>query len=59
MILSDSVKLLPDSKVEAVIKISKDFVKDKYNEFLKDYSSRLKVQGLEGRVPFSIIEQIF
>ncbi|AYE36466.1 trigger factor [Borrelia turcica IST7] len=57
MILSNSVKLLPDSKVEAVIRISKEFVKGKYNEFLKDYSSRLKVQGFRtGKVPFSIIE---
>ncbi|QMU99372.1 trigger factor [Borrelia sp. A-FGy1] len=58
MILSNRVKLLPDSKVEAVIKISKEFVKDKYNEFLKDYSSRLKIQGFRvGKVPFSIIEK--
>ncbi|AWG42970.1 trigger factor [Candidatus Borreliella tachyglossi] len=57
MILSNSVKLLSDSKVEAVIRISREFVKNKYNEFLRDYSTRLKVQGFRvGKIPFSIIE---
>ncbi|AFI31396.1 trigger factor [Borrelia crocidurae] len=57
MILTSNVKLMPGSKVEAVIQISKEFVKAKYNEILKDYSSRLKVKGFRtGRVPFSIIE---
>ncbi|AAX17113.1 trigger factor [Borrelia hermsii] len=57
MILNDDVKLIPGSKVEAVIKISKEFVKGKYNEILQDYSSRLKIKGFRiGKVPFSIIE---
>ncbi|WP_024654873.1 trigger factor [Borrelia hispanica] len=57
MILTSNVKLMPGSKVEAVIQISKEFVKAKYNEILKDYSSRLKVKGFRtGKVPFSIIE---
>ncbi|WP_330730098.1 trigger factor [Borrelia turicatae] len=57
MILNNDVKLIPGSKVEAVIRISKKFVKSKYNEILQDYSSRLKVKGFRiGKVPFSIIE---
>ncbi|WP_421622626.1 trigger factor [Borrelia sp. MN22-0132] len=57
MILNNDVKLIPGSKVEAVIRISKRFVKSKYNEILQDYSSRLKVKGFRiGKVPFSIIE---
>ncbi|UER67767.1 trigger factor [Borrelia sp. BU AG58] len=57
MILSDSVKLLSGSRVEAAIRISRDFVKCKYDEFLKDYSSRLKVQGFRvGKVPLAVIE---
>ena len=57
MVLSNSVRLLSDSRVEAVIRVSRGFVKDKYDEFLKDYSSRLKVQGFRvGKVPFGVIE---
>ncbi|WP_024653433.1 trigger factor [Borrelia persica] len=57
MILDNDVKLMPGSKVQAVIKISKEFVKNKYNEILKDYSSRLKIKGFRvGMVPFSVIE---
>ncbi|AHH09317.1 Trigger factor, ppiase [Borrelia parkeri SLO] len=57
MILNNDVKLIPGSKVEAVIRISKKFVRSKYNEILQDYSSRLKVKGFRiGKVPFSIIE---
>ncbi|BDU62721.1 trigger factor [Candidatus Borrelia fainii] len=57
MILNNDVKLISGSKVEAVIRISKKFVKSKYNEILQDYSSRLKVKGFRmGKVPFSIIE---
>ncbi|AHH03603.1 Trigger factor, ppiase [Borrelia nietonii YOR] len=57
MILNNDVKLIPGSKVEAVIRISKKFVKGKYNEILQDYSSRLKIKGFRiGKVPLSIIE---
>lgn len=57
MILNNDVKLIPGSKVEAVIRISKEFVKGKYNEILQDYASRIKVRGFRvGKIPFSIIE---
>lgn len=45
MILSSDVKLVSGSKVEVVIRISKEFIKGKYDEILQDYSSRLKVKG--------------
>ncbi|ASQ29360.1 trigger factor [Borrelia miyamotoi] len=57
MILHNNVRLISDSKVETVIRVSKEFVKDKYNEILQDYSSRLKVKGFRrGKVPSSLIE---
>ncbi|WKC58156.1 trigger factor [Borrelia sp. P9F1] len=57
MILSKDVRLLSDSRVEAVVRVSRDFVKGKYDEFLRDYSSRLRVQGFRvGKVPFGVIE---
>ncbi|AHH10791.1 trigger factor [Borrelia coriaceae] len=57
MILSSDVKLVSGSKVEVVIRISKEFIKGKYDEILQDYSSRLKVKGFRtGKVPLSIIE---
>ena len=57
MILNSNVKLISDSKVEVIIKIPKEFIKDKYNEILKDYSLRIKIKGFRtGKVPFDIIE---
>ncbi|WKC88262.1 trigger factor [Borreliella japonica] len=57
MILSKDIKLLPGSKVEVVIRVSKNVIQEKYNLLLKDYSSRLKIQGFRiGKVPISIIE---
>ncbi len=58
MILSKDIKLLPGSKVEAVIRVSKNIIQEKYNSLLQDYSSRLKIQGFRiGKVPISIIEK--
>ncbi|WP_424632448.1 trigger factor [Borreliella lusitaniae] len=57
MILSKDIKLLPGSKVEVVIRVSKNVIQEKYNSLLQDYSSRLKIQGFRiGKVPISIIE---
>lgn len=57
MILSKDIKLLPGSKVEAVIRVSKNIIQEKYKSLLQDYSSRLKIQGFRiGKVPISIIE---
>ncbi|BCR22022.1 trigger factor [Borrelia sp. HM] len=57
MILNSNVKLVSDSKVEVVIRIPKEFIKDKYNEILQDYSLRIKIKGFRpGKVPFGIIE---
>ncbi|WP_336510988.1 trigger factor, partial [Borreliella garinii] len=57
MILSKDIKLLPGSKVEVIIKVSKNVIREKYNLLLQDYSSRLKIQGFRiGKVPISIIE---
>lgn len=57
MILSKDIKLLPGSKVEVVIKVSKNVIQEKYNLLLQDYSSRLKIQGFRvGKVPINIIE---
>lgn len=58
MILSKDIRLLPGSKVEAVIRVSKNIIQEKYNSLLQDYSSRLKIQGFRiGKVPISIIEK--
>ncbi|MCD2332358.1 trigger factor [Borreliella americana] len=57
MILSKDIKLLPGSKVEVVIRVSKSVIQEKYNSLLQDYSSRLKIQGFRiGKVPINIIE---
>ncbi|WKC86428.1 trigger factor [Borreliella lanei] len=57
MILSKDINLLPGSKVEVVIKVSKSVIQEKYNSLLQDYSSRLKIQGFRiGKVPINIIE---
>ncbi|WKC76312.1 trigger factor [Borreliella valaisiana] len=57
MILSKDIKLLPGSKVEVVIRVSKNVIQEKYNLLLQDYSSRLKIQGFRiGKVPINIIE---
>ncbi|WPM05725.1 trigger factor [Borreliella sinica] len=58
MILSKNIKFLPGSKVEVVIKVSKNIIQEKYNSLLQDYSSRLKIEGFRvGKVPISIIEK--
>ncbi|WKC83671.1 trigger factor [Borreliella spielmanii] len=58
MILSKDIKLLPGSKVEVVIRVSKNIIQEKYNSLLQDYSSRLKIQGFRiGKVPINIIEK--
>ncbi|WKC79982.1 trigger factor [Borreliella tanukii] len=57
MILSKDIKLLPGSKVEVVIRVSKNIIQEKYNSLLQNYSSRLKIQGFRiGKVPINIIE---
>ncbi|WP_151074143.1 trigger factor [Borreliella turdi] len=57
MILSKDIKLLPGSKVEVLIRVSKNIIQEKYNLLLQDYSSRLKIQGFRiGKVPINIIE---
>ncbi len=57
MILSKDIKLLPGSKVEVVIRVSKNVIQEKYNSLLQDYSSRLKIQGFRiGKVPINVIE---
>ncbi|KEO62558.1 trigger factor [Borreliella garinii] len=57
MILSKDIKLLPGSKVEVVIRVSKNVIQEKYKSLLQDYSSRLKIQGFRiGKVPINIIE---
>ncbi|WKD00938.1 trigger factor [Borreliella americana] len=57
MILSKDIKLLPGSKVEVVIRVSKSVIQEKYNSLLQNYSSRLKIQGFRiGKVPINIIE---
>ncbi|WKC90113.1 trigger factor [Borreliella finlandensis] len=57
MILSKDIKLLPGSKVEVSIRVSKNAIQEKYNSLLQDYSSRLKIQGFRiGKVPINIIE---
>ncbi|QFI14713.1 trigger factor [Borrelia sp. CA_690] len=57
MIFSKDIKLLPGSKVEAVIRVPKNIIQEKYSSLLKDYSSRLKIQGFRiGKVPINIIE---
>ncbi len=57
MILSKDIKLLPGSKVEVIIRVSKNVIQEKYKSLLQDYSSRLKIQGFRiGKVPINIIE---
>nr|WP_214645968.1 trigger factor [Borreliella spielmanii] len=56
--MSKDIKLLPGSKVEVVIRVSKNIIQEKYNLLLQDYSSRLKIQGFRiGKVPINIIEK--